>query len=135
MLFAFMSFGKPPKIHGIRSKIPQYVIFSDFIGEKSKNGHKAVYVVSHFSGKRSKTIGIRTKTSGKSKNNHNDEIFSHFILKTPGIHFTGIRSKATEIMTKSAGIRSKATGIMIKRAGIRSKTTELKTESTAIHME
>ena len=56
MLFAFMSFGKPPKIHGIRSKIPQYVIFSDFIGEKSKNGHKAVYVVSHFSGKRSKPL-------------------------------------------------------------------------------
>ena len=73
-----------------------------------------MYVGSHFSGKRSKTIG-------KSKNNHNDDIFSNFILKTPGIHFTRIRSKATEIMTKSTGMRS--------------KTTELRTESTAIYME
>ena len=75
-----------------------------------------MYVGSHFSG-RSKAIEIRTKTSGKSKINHNDDIFSNHILKTPektsyiGFHFTGIRSKATEIMSKSTGIRSKITGI------------------------
>ena len=84
-----------------------------------------MYVGSHFSGRRSKAIEIRTKTAGKSKIHH--DILSNFILKTPektsyiGFHFTGIRSEATEMMTKSTGIRS--------------KTTELRTESTGIYME
>ena len=67
-------------------------------------GQKFVYVGLHLSARRSKAIEICTKTSGKSKINHNDDIFSNFILKIPkksyvGFHFTGIRSKATEIMT------------------------------------
>ena len=57
-----------------------------------------------------------------SKITQTDDIFSNLTSQKTlyvGFHFTGIRTKATEIMTKSTGIRS--------------KTTELKTESAAIY--
>ena len=72
-----------------------------------------MYVGSHLSGRRSETIEIRTKTSGRSKRHQNNDIYFNFILKTPekalhlSFHFTGIRSRATGIITKITGRRSK----------------------------